>query len=163
MLQKFPEGLKVSHKLERGTGPWGLSKGRNRVVLGIFVMEINGPSLRSVAIRKKHLLVLTFTIQLKTQCPEKENVIGLAWVTCSFLNESSLRLEVWEGVPSLWLSLTFRPIPEGHGQKWYPMRKRICDTRKRGRDAGRASLLYPYYNIKYGTYFFAFSFECFYV
>ncbi|KAI5272758.1 Regulator Of Nonsense Transcripts 1 [Manis pentadactyla] len=46
---------------------------------GIFVMEINGPSLQSVAIRKKHLLVLTFTIQFKTKSPEKENVIGLAW------------------------------------------------------------------------------------
>lgn len=62
-----------------------------------------------------------------------------------------------------WLSLSLGLIPEidktqGHGQNPFLTKKRICDMRERGRNDGRASLINPHYNIKYGTHFFAFYF-----
>lgn len=46
----------------------------------------------------------------------------------------------------------------GHGQNPFSTTKRICDTREKGNDDGRASIINSHYDIKYSPYFFAFHF-----
>lgn len=57
--EKFISELKVSHRFVGGIGPSGLRKDRNRVILGILVVESNEPTLQTVAIRRKQLLLFS--------------------------------------------------------------------------------------------------------